>query len=268
MMTSTNKRTGRYRKVRLWGWLTALAAVLFLPLEETTAAKLTVVLKDGKQIRLLGAVQRWDADGNALRLPNPTAKIDEPMVDAKAERVGDGGGVFSNLPPGKYDLVILAEGRLRIEGFQFAPVKEFAPFLLPDALPDEETRKTIIHQIRQSRHYENKVAPLYLAGDTKVVRALIMLIRDQPTSYEGDFPGAATIRHEIWQYSWQYGGWQKEKRTQVLDRYILHRDELRKWTWLWDLKLGGIEVGQKDVLFEYQMPKLGPEKTLPGLYPY
>ena len=51
------------------------------------------------------------------------------------------------------------------------------------------------------------------------------------------------MRHEIWQYSWNYGGWQKEKRTKVMDRVMLHRDELRKWTWLWDPKLGGIEVG-------------------------
>ena len=95
-----------------------------------------------------------------------------------------------------------------------------------------------------------------------------MLLRDKPTSYEGDFPGAATIRHEIWQYSWNYGGWQKEKRTKVLDRAILHRDELRKWTWLWDPKLGGIDVRDKPITIDYDLPRPSGEKKLPGLYPY
>ncbi len=93
-------------------------------------------------------------------------------------------------------------------------------------------------------------------------------MRDKPTSYEGDFPGAATIRHEIWQYSWNYGGWQKEKRTKVMDRIILHRDELRKWTWLWDPKLGGIDVRDKPITIEYDLPRPSGKKKLPGLYPY
>ena len=50
------------------------------------------------------------------------------------------------------------------------------------------------------------------------------------------------MRHEIWQFSWNYGAWQKERRTRVLDRILMHRDQLRKWTWLWDAKLGGVEV--------------------------
>jgi len=244
-----------------------LAIACLWPNLHAAAAKLTVVLKGDRQIKFVGAVQRWDGDGNPLHLPNQKEKIDEPDIDAKAECTGRERWVFSNLPPGKYDLIILAEGRLRIEGFQFAPVKEFDPFLSPNDTPEEETRKRITEHISQSRHYENRVQPLYLAGDKKAVRVLVMLIRNRPTSYEAEFPGAATIRHEIWQYSWQYGDWQKEKRTQVLNRLILHRDELRKWTWLWDPKLGGLDVGQKDTLFEYQLPNQSEQNKLPGLYP-
>ena len=50
------------------------------------------------------------------------------------------------------------------------------------------------------------------------------------------------MRHEIWQYNWNYGGWQKDKRTRVLDRTIMQVSELRKWHWLWEPKLGGIKV--------------------------
>ncbi len=80
-------------------------------------------------------------------------------------------------------------------------------------------------------------------------------------------PAAATMRHEIWQFSWNYGGWQKEKRTKVLDRVLLPRQELRRWTWLWDPKLGGIEVEDKPLKIKYEMPKPS-EKRLKGLYPY
>ena len=137
---------------------------------------------------------------------------------------------------------------------------------------EEETRDFIVDDINKSPHYENKVAPLYLGGDEKAVRVLVMLIRDKPTSYENESPGAATIRHEIWQYSWNYGAWQKEKRTKVMDRILMPRDELRKWTWLWDPKLGGIEVKGRPVSVKYELPELSatPNATskLKGLYPY
>jgi len=104
------------------------------------------------------------------------------------------------------------------------------------------------------------------------VRVLVMLIRDKPTSYEGESPGAATIRHEIWQYSRNYGAWQKEKRTKVMDRILMPRDQLRKWTWLWENKLGGIEVKDRGVTIKYELPDLSstPNVTpkLKGLYPY
>ena len=190
-----------------------------------------------------GPSHRWDADGNLRRLPDAKAKIDAPAVDAEAVRLDGGRWVFKNLPKGKYDLVILAKDRLRVEGFQFVPVNEFDPFFPPNAAVATKIREDdICDQIKKSPHYENKVEPLYLGGDKKAVRVLVMLMRDKPTSYEAESPGAATIRHEIWQFSWSYGGWEKEKRTKVLDRVLLPRDELRKWTWLWDAKLGGVEV--------------------------
>jgi hypothetical protein len=232
------------------------------------AASLTLNLGKAKDVTFVGAIQRWDQDGNHRRLPDGKAKIDAPTVDAKAANAGGGRWVFKNLPSGKYDLVILAKDRRRIEGFQYAPVNEFDPFVSADASPEDEARDFIVADIKKSPHYENKVEPLWLAGDKKTVRVLVMLLRDKPTSYEGESPGAATIRHEIWQYSWNYGGWQKEKRTKVMDRLILHRDELRKWTWLWDTKLGGIDVRNKPVSIEYELPRPTDKKRLKGLYPY
>jgi hypothetical protein len=257
--------------VRHWTRILAgLAAVLlpcFVP-GGAADARLTVKLADSQGVTLVGAIQRWDEDGNHRRTPDPKAKIDAPAVDARAVDAGGGRWVFAKLPKGKYDLLILAKDRRRVEGFQYVPIAEFDPFLPPDAAVDAETRRFIIADIGKSPHYENKVEPLYLGGDKKAVRVLVMLLRDKPTSYEGDSPGAATIRHEIWQYSWHHGGWQKEKRTKVMDRILMHRDELRKWTWLWDPKLGGIDVRDKPMVIEYALPRPSGDKKLKGLYPY
>jgi hypothetical protein len=249
--------------------LVATAAVLLcLAHAGAIAGPLTVKLGKTQGVTLVGAVQRWDEDGNHRRVPDPKAKIDAPAVDAKAVDAGGGRWVFQKLAPGKYDLLILANGRRRIEGFEYVPVKEFDPFFPQNASVEPEARQLIIADIKKSPHYENRVEPLYLGGDKKAVRVLMMLVRDKPTSYEADFPGAATIRHEIWQYSWNFGTWQKEKRTKVMDRVILHRDELRKWTWLWDPKLGGIEVRSKPITIEYDLPQPAGKKKLKGLYPY
>lgn len=232
------------------------------------AAKVTVDLgKSGANVTFVGAVNRWDEDGNARREVNPKQKIDAPEADAKAVQETGGRWVFKSLTPGKYDLVILARDRVRVEGWYYTPVLEFDPVFPPTATTDEETAEFITDHIRKSQHYENKVVPLYLGGDKKAVRVLMMLIRDKVTSYESESPGAATVRHEIWQYDWNYGGWVKNRRTRVLDRILMHRDELRKWTWLWDPKLGGIEVKNKPLTIDYSLPGPG-DRKLKGLYPY
>ncbi len=232
------------------------------------AAELTVELGNSQNVTFVGAIQRWDQDGNPRQLPDPKAKIEAPAMDAAAKKADENKWIFAELSPGIYDLIILAKDYFRIEGYQYVPVKDFDPFLSPDATLDDETRDFILDDIKKSPHYENKVVPLYMAGDKKVAHVLVMLVRDKPTSYEQDSPGAAFIRHEIWQYTWNYGAWQKEKRTKVLDRILIDRDQLRKWTWLWDPKLGGIEVKDHPVIIKYELPTSSSTSKLKGLYPY
>jgi hypothetical protein len=248
-----------------------LLLVSILP-HRLSAADLILELHNSQNATLVGAIQRWDENGNHRKQPDQNAKITAPAVDATAEKTAADTWTFRNLPAAEYDLVILAKDRVRIEGFQYAPVKEFDPFIHPDSVLDDETRGFIVDDISKSKHYENKVSPLYMAGNEKTARVLVMLIRDKPTSYEGESPGAATIRHEIWQYSWNYGGWQKEKRTKVMDRVLMPRDELRKWTWLWDPRLGGIEIKSQTVNLKYDLPDSSStqnaDSRLKGLYPY
>jgi hypothetical protein len=268
-MLPTRYARGDFRQLKASATLCCFLAGCFLAAgllasSVTEAGSLVVELTNAKGVKMVGAIQRWDQDGNHRQPVDPKAVIDAPRVDATAVPAGNGKWVFKDLPKGKYDLVILAEGKLRVEGFEFVPVKEFDPFLPPDGPIDDEARQTVLKDIEQSKHYENKVVPLYLTGDKKVIRVLVMLIRDLPTSYT---PGSGTIRHEVWQYNWNYGGWQKDKRTKVLDRLLLQVDQLRQWTWLWDPKLGGIEIADKPVTIKYEMPTAN-QRKLKGLYPY
>ncbi|MDY0167140.1 MAG: hypothetical protein RBS80_11395 [Thermoguttaceae bacterium] len=242
---------------------TFVSVVLFMP-PCVRAAALTVDLGDAQQVTLVGAIQRWDIDGNHRRPVDPKAAIDAPYVDARAVHKGGGKWVFENLPKGTYDLLIMAQPRVRVEGFQYVPVLEFDPFIKPDQKVDDEVRDFIVDDIRKARHYENIVRPLYMAGNDRNIRVLVMLIRDQPTSYT---PGAGTMRFEIWQYDNNYGGWQKHRRTKVLHRVLMQVSELRQWTWLWDTRLGGIEIADQPVTIEYRLPQQS-DKTLGGLYPY
>jgi len=87
------------------------------------AAKVVVDL--GKaEVRAVGAIARWDQDGNFRRPVDPKAKIDAPQADYWAEQTSPGRWEFKDLPKGRYDLVILGKDRVRIEGFEFAPVLE------------------------------------------------------------------------------------------------------------------------------------------------
>jgi hypothetical protein len=233
------------------------------------AGDLRVELGRSEGVTLVGAIRRWDEDGKARFAVDPKARIDDPRVDARAIHEGSGRWLFRGLREGRYDLVILAGPRVRVEGFRYPPINEFDSFLPSDAkVADEETRDWIIKDIASSRHYENKVSPLFLAGDDKQVRILVQLVRDQATSFDGDFGSpVATVRHEIWQYTNNYGGWVKDRKTEVLDRILMAKSEFRLWTWVWEPRLGGIEVAGKPVTLSYRLPDRFDPATDRGWFP-
>lgn len=251
------------RRLGLMAVLSGAFSLAGLP-APARAGDLTVDLGKSAAVSMLGAVRRWDQDGKRLVAVDPKAKIDSPRVDARAAPDGAGNWVFHNLAPGTYDLVILGKERVRVEGFRYPPINEFDPFLPAAAKePDEETKDWIIQDIAKSKHYENKVAPLFLAGDDKQVRVLVQLVRDKPTSYDADFGApVATVRHEVWQYTNNYGGWVKDRRTEVLDRVLLAKSEFERWTWVWEPRLGGITVDAKPVKISYELPaRFDPQKA-------
>ena len=251
---------------------TAIIALLFvllvpfwptMSMSTALAADLVVQLSGDDGVTAVGAFNRWDRDGNPRKAVNPKAAINSPQVDFQAVKKGRGKWVFKDLRPGRYDLVIMGPRRRRIEGWHYPPVLEFDPFFGPRAPVEANAAEFIADDIKKSRHYENKVVPLAMGGDKKNVRVLVMLIRDLPTSFT---TGAGTIRFEVWQYTWKYGGWLKEKRTRVLHRVLMQVSELRRWNWLWEPKLGGIELSAQAKTIDYKIPDMDELKELKGLH--
>ncbi len=244
-------------------WLTLLNGA------EIDAGELVVKLSNAAEVTFVGAVDRWDADGNPRRPVDPKAKIDAPHTDAIANKSGQGTWTFEHLAPGNYDLVILARDRKRIEGFGYPPVLEFDPFMTQADEAPAAACEFITRDISKLRLYENKVAPLYFAGDAKTVRVFIQLLRDQPTSFDAEFgEPVATLRHEVWQYTNRFGAWSKEKRTRVFDRLLMAKRELRRWTWIWDPALSQIEVATGAITLDYTLPKQFVANAHRGLLPY
>ena len=236
-------------------------AVYFLFMSVSFAANLTVELDPPLDaVSFFGAARRWDSDGNPLVEIDTKAKITEPQVDKVAEKIANNRYVFKDLTPGVYDLVIIqANKKIRREGWRYAPVLDFDPILPPNSkvekydedsgklVEDAETIEAITKEIKGSRHYENRVEIIAMGGippkkgdrTTKTVRVLMRLIRDQETSLDMD---SATYRIEIWQFDNKNGSFVKNKKTQVMHRILMPRDELNAWKWDWYPSLGNIDV--------------------------
>jgi hypothetical protein len=231
------------------------------------AAKVTVDLGDAKGVASVSAIHRWTDTGDPVKLVEKDRTISEIDVTASAKSLGHGKWGFADLKPGRYDLLIMLESKIRIEGFSYPPILDFDPFIPVDATADEEVVSFIVDDIHKSPHYENKVEPIYMGSDKakKATRVLVQLLRDKKTSYK---VGYGTMRHEIWQYDSLYGGWQKNKRTKVLNRIIMPVEELRTWHWLWEPKLGDIQVKKEPLTIKYDVPEKPDPAKLKGLYPY
>ena len=252
---------------------------------------------DSSDVSFVGAIYRWDPDGlpkkadGSARVAQERAEapnIEDPWVDYRAVNKGNGKWTFESMLPGFYDLIIVKRGsKQRFEGWRYAPVLDFEEFFPPNAqvlrdkeedginkekIEDTDSLNFVDKQIRESKHYENKVIPLYFGGSykkgqvrPKQIRVLVMLIRDEGTTLDGN---SATMRFEIWQFEDRYGGYVKPKNTHVLHRIIMGRNLLRQWTWLWDPALGDIKVEKSGTAtVKYTIPD--PSKTeLKGLLPY
>lgn len=243
-----------------------LAALL--PLASGSGGEIRVTITPEDRVQEIGVVRRFDAIGMPVREVDPKAKFHAPYRDQTAT---GGSAVFRNLPLGKYDVILFLDDGTRIEGYHWPIFDEFEDPALPGfrTPPPDEVAELVREKIAAGRYYENKIEPLAMGGDEEQVRVLVQLLRDERTSFDGMFgEPVATLRYEIWQYDNQFGGWVKERQTRLLHRLIDGKSRMRKRTWLWDPKLGGLELREPGdrVQLDYRLP--AKPKEVPGLHPY
>ena len=227
-------------------WLPVLTAVL-LPWCGSNAfgGDVRVTLQDtAVDFDQVGLVRRWDELGLPLGRVDPKARIDTPKLSVPLRRGQDGVWQADGVPDGTYDLCLVSRKRaVRIEGFHFPPVIDFDPIWRKPPTPPADAVRFVHDWVKKTRFYENKVTPLYIAGNEQTVRVFVQLLRDTGTTYDAQYGApVATLRYEFWQFTNRLGVWDKERRTRLIYRLIMPRDELARWHWLWSPELGGIEV--------------------------
>lgn len=228
---------------------------------------ITIESKD-RPVDSIGVVKRFNADGTPAREVDPKAQFGSPFRDAVARM---NPAHFRDLKPGVYDAIVFLRDGTRLEGFHWPVFNEFDDPHDPvfNHAPPEEVDKLLRQRIAATRYYENKVTPLVLAGGDKQVRVLMQLLRDDKTSFDAQFGApVATLRYEIWQFTNNFGGWTRDRHSKVLHRILDAKANVRKQTWLWDHKLGGLKITRsKDTLtLTYRIPE--DLKPLKGLHPY
>jgi hypothetical protein len=247
--------------------LTFASGVLFLGAAWLSAGELSVTIEPVDRVASVGLVRRFAADGTLLQPVDPKAKFEAPHRDAVAERVP---ATFGDLQDGTYDLIVFLKDGTRLEGF-YIPVFDELEETGGDRFshpPPEDAEAEIRKQIKASRHYENKVTPLFLRGDDDQVRVMMQLLRDDPTSFDAEFGApVATVRYELWQFTNRFGTWSRDRKSKVLHRVLESKDRLRKRRWLWTSELGGIRIANEmpRQKASYRLPER--LNDLPGLQP-
>jgi hypothetical protein len=199
-----------------------------------------------KQVRLIDR----DDPANAL---TKQARVFAATFDRRTGRF-----TAENLPRGFYDLMIETDAgpidgvnlRDTPDPFDLAPPTGEKPPL------DDEDRRWIQNYVDSMKTFENRKRLVAIGGNGERAKALVELIRDQPTTLDRD----AIWRVEVWEFRKQYGAWRRVKWA-ALYRRKMPVAELRALKWLFDPALGGLpaQAGCTTDLGEYRIPeKLDP----------
>ena len=166
-----------------------------------------------------------------------TAK--EMPVTEYVGRILAGGKRFEiDVPGGTYDLHFELEDGLKIDG---ADMRVAAA---EDALPlKKRDREAITKRILTMRLFENEKYVLAIDGAGERAKALVKLVRTNPTSYDGKYgERVAIFRWEVWNFRKRTGSWVRERKSQVLRRFLVPKRKMAELKWDFKPALGGVDV--------------------------
>jgi len=160
-------------------------------------------------------------------------------------------------PSHRYDLRILT--RLgTVEGVDLGPREPLRATRSAAAEPlREQDKQQIRRLIRSVERFEDQVRVLFLRGTGEHVTALVEKLRTRP--FHGMRGEEVIWRIEVWYFTWQYGGWQREANVEkVLIRRRMLRRDFENITWVFDPDLGGIVAAPPAIAKPLKI-RLGPQ---------
>lgn len=207
----------------------ALAEAATAPAEVANAIVGTI--SSESPVRKLVAVDRSLAD-----IQRVTKGLDDPAVFAATIDAASGAFVIPNLLAGHtYDLIAWTDAG-RWEGVNM----EYHRDIEPAELFTAEDKKWITDFIEKTPEFYDQVRLLRLAADHKHATALVELRRTR--GFVNQQEGETIYRVELWYFENYFGGWAKDKNTEVvLARYRGPAEGLPK-VWQFVPAMGGIAL--------------------------
>jgi len=220
-------------------WLGATAA-FFLLLSAARGAELAVNLE--------GASDKVVSAEAVIR--------SEKEVRIKGE-LADGRIIFKDLAPGIYDVVLQTKIGI-IEGVNLKPYDEVGKLESESEfgkLPGKDFKEILDRAIARVTFEESRRI-FEIRGHAKRARVLVEQFMDKDTSLPSPEP-QVFWRMEIWIYRYWYGGWQRDKRYEMIDRRKMARREFDAFRWVYEPDLGGIQIEKSDEhkVIRYKVPQ-------------
>jgi len=193
-----------------------------------------VVLPEGARVVRVTAIDR------DVRAP---LKAKEMPVTEYVGRVLEGGARFEiDVPAGTYDLHFELDegtgGGLKIDG---ADMRVGAAKDAP-ALRDRD-RDAITKRILTMKTFENEKHVLAIDGAGDRAKALVKLVRTNPTTYDRKYgERVAIFRWEVWNFRKRTGSWVRERKSLVLRRFMVAKRKMDELRWDFRPALGGVDV--------------------------
>ncbi len=165
-----------------------------------------------------------------------------PVKELPGRLLAGGPRFEVDVPAGTYDLHFeLADGikdNLKIDG---ADMRVSAAREAPPLRPRD--REAITKRVLAMRVFENEKHVLAIEGAGERAKALVKLVRTNPTSYDGDFgEPVAVFRWEVWSFRKRTGSWVRERKSKVLRRFLVAKRKMAELRWRFTPALGGIDV--------------------------